>query len=136
MNKPERRITRGILAKHSGINIETIRYYEQIGLMPDPKRSDGGHRIYDEHHVRRLRFIRRARDLGFTLEEIKSLLALIDEERLTCAEVLAQTAKHLNDVRKKIAELRKMERKLNRLMGECDGDNRPECPIIEALLLA
>ena len=80
-------MTRGELGSATGCNIETIRYYERIGLLPEPPRSPGGHRLYEEEHLRRLTFIRRSRELGFTLEEVRGLLRLVDGGLYTCAEV-------------------------------------------------
>ncbi len=126
-------LSRGILAKRSGVNSETIRYYEKIELMPDPVRSEGGHRIYNDTHLRRLLFIRRCRELGFTLEEIRGLLELVDEGDYTCAEVRERTIVHLDDVRQKIRDLQKMQRTLKIMVSQCDGGLVPECPIIDTL---
>ena len=87
MNTSNTEFTRGMLAKHSKVNAETIRYYEKIGLMPEPLRSPGGHRIYNTSHLQRLSFIRRCRELGFALSEIRGLLALVDGGSYTCGEV-------------------------------------------------
>lgn len=124
---------RGELAQRTNCNLETIRYYEKIGLLPDPPRSANGYRIYDESHVRRLRFILRARELGFAIEEIRGLLQLVDGGNQTCAEVKARTEKHLADVRTKIADLRRIERVLATTAASCSGDDVPECPVLEAL---
>lgn len=121
----------GRLSEASGVNIETIRYYERIKLVPNAPRSSGGRRLYDEAAVRRLTFIRRARELGFGLDEIRSLLAMAD--RGCCADIYALTARHLDDVRAKIADLRKMERTLSRAAARCARDQSPHCPIIESL---
>ena len=126
-------LLRGVLAKQSGVNGETIRYYEKIGLMPDPIRSEGGHRLYNDTHLRRLLFIRRCRELGFTLEEIRGLLELVDECDYTCAEVRERTIVHLDDVRQKIRDLQKMQRTLKIMVSQCDGGLVPECPIIDTL---
>ena len=101
--------------------------------MPNPTRSEGGHRLYNETHVRRLHFIRRSRELGFSLKEITDLLDLVDEEHFTCADVLERTSTHLKDVKRKISDLKKMERTLKTMINECDGALRPQCPIIDAL---
>ena len=94
---------RADLAKLTGCNLETIRYYEKIGMMPDPPRSASGYRIYGEDHVSRLRFILRGRELGFSLDEVRGLLALVEGGAQTCAEVKERTERHLADVRAKIA---------------------------------
>ena len=125
-------LSRGILAKRCGVNGETIRYYEKIRLMPDPVRSGGGHRIYNETHLQRLSFIRRCRELGFSLKEIRGLLELVDGG-YTCAEVLDRTTVHLSDVGRKIRDLKKMQRTLKTMVSQCDGGLVPECPIINTL---
>ncbi len=127
------RATIGTLSKLTGCNIETIRYYERVGLLPDPPRTEGGHRLYGEPHVRRLAFIRRSRELGFSIEEVRELLELVDGKRYTCDEVHALTLDHLDDVKKKVADLRKMERVLKNMAAQCSGGKVPECPIIDAL---
>ncbi len=125
--------TIGALSKGTGCHIETIRYYERIGLMPKPPRSPGGHRLYEEDHLRRLTFIRRSRELGFTLEEVRGLLRLVDGGSYTCAEVKTLTLDHAAEVRRKVADLRKLERVLKEMAAECDGGEVPECPIIDTL---
>ena len=117
----------------SGVNGETIRYYEKIKLMPDPTRSSGGYRIYDDSQLKRLSFIKRCRELGFTLKEIAALLLLVEGGEYTCAEVRDHTMTHLNDVDEKIRDLRKMQRTLKTMISECEGELVPECPIIESL---
>src|SRR5258706_11477101 len=99
----------GALAGESGVNIETIRYYEKIGVMPKPARSAGGYRLYTAEHLKRLTFIRRGRELGFTLDELRGLLRLVDGHAYTCAEVRALTLDHVADIRCKIADLRRLE---------------------------
>lgn len=127
------KLSRGALANHSGVNAETIRYYEKAGLMPSPPRSTGGHRVYNRAHVKRLAFIRRCRELGFNLEEIRGFLALVDGGKYTCGEVLEMTRSHLSDIRLKIRDLQKMEQTLVELAEQCTGKEAPECPIIENL---
>lgn len=126
-------VKRAGLAKRLGCNLETIRYYEKIGLMPDPRRGSSGYRIYAESHARRLRFILRSRELGFAIEEIRGLLALVDGGTQTCAEVKARTKRHLADVRTKIADLRRIERVLATTSAACSGNAVPECPVLDAL---
>jgi MerR family mercuric resistance operon transcriptional regulator len=130
---PARRITRGVLSKRAGCNIETVRYYERVGLMPDPGRSKGGHRLYAEEHVRRLQFIRRCRELGFTVEEIRTLLSLVDRRDYTCAEIRNISIAHVDEVRRKIEDLRRLERTMAAMIKGCDGGAVPECPIIDTL---
>lgn len=125
--------TIGTLSAETGCNIETIRYYERIRLLPKPPRSAGGHRLYGDDHVRRLTFIRRSRELGFTLKDVKSLLAFVDTGDYRCAEVKALTLEQLATVRRKIADLRRLERALKEMAIKCDGGDVPGCPILEAL---
>ena len=127
------RLTIGSLSKGTGCNIETIRYYERIDLFPEPMRSDGGRRMYGTGHLKRLGFIRRARNLGFTIKEIRALLRLVDERDQPCAEVREVAATHLGDVRAKIANLKAMERVLKEMVNQCDTGAQPQCPLIEAL---
>ncbi len=125
--------TIGSLSRGTGCKIETIRYYERIGLLPKPPRSQGGHRLYEEAQLKRLTFIRRSRELGFTLHEVRGLLRLVDGGSYTCAEVKALTLDHVAEVRGKLADLRKVKRVLEAMAAECDGGEVPECPIIDAL---
>ncbi|MBO6950064.1 MAG: helix-turn-helix domain-containing protein [Rhodospirillales bacterium] len=124
---------RAELARQTGCNLETIRYYEKIGMMPDPPRMASGYRVYDETHVARLRFILRGRELGFSIEEIRGLLSLVDRGTQTCAEVQALTERHLADVRTKIADLKRIEKVLADTAAQCSGAEVPECPVLEAL---
>lgn len=126
-------LSRGTLALLSGVNGETIRYYEKIGLMPDPVRSAGGHRIYEQPQLKRLSFIRRSRELGFSLKEIRGLLGLVDGGDYTCAEVRDRTLVHLSDVAQKIADLQKMQRTLDSMASKCVGGQVPDCPIVDEL---
>tara|TARA_R110002094_G_scaffold120845_4_gene115686 strand:- start:66 stop:479 length:414 start_codon:yes stop_codon:yes gene_type:complete len=131
--KPLRRVD---LARATGCNLETIRYYETVGIMPDPPRSAKGYRSYDETHVRRLKFVMRSRDLGFSLEEIRELMGLVDNRTQTCAEVQAVAESHLKDVQAKIADLARIERVLRETVARCTGDAAPDCAVIDALLEA
>ena len=126
-------LSRGRLSKKTGVNSETIRYYEKIKLMPEPLRSSSGYRIYDDAHSKRLSFIKRCRELGFTLKEIATLLKLVDGGEYTCAEIRDHTTNHLDDVEDKIRDLRKMQGTLRNMVSECEGGSVPECPIINAL---
>jgi MerR family mercuric resistance operon transcriptional regulator len=124
----------GELSRRTGCNIETIRYYERISLLRAPARSAGHYRVYDTADVRRLAFIRRARELGFTLDEVRALLALSANDRQdTCAQVREFAAGHLAEVRAKIADLRAMERVLADAVWRCTAGELPGCPIIDAL---
>lgn len=124
---------RAALARRTGCNLETIRYYEKIGMMPEPPRTEAGYRVYDDRHVERLRFILRARELGFSLDDIRGLLSLVDRGTQTCAEVKERTERHLADVREKIADLKRIERVLADTAAQCSGDELPDCPVLEAL---
>lgn len=126
-------MTRGNLADRTGCHLETIRYYEQTGLMPDPPRSPSGHRQYSAAHEHRLRFILRGRELGFTIDELRKLLGLVDHRRVTCSEIRATALAHLADVRRKIADLQRMERALAKTAARCRGGDAPDCPIIDTL---
>ena len=123
----------GKLAEQSGVNIETIRYYEKVGVMPAPDRTAGGYRVYGPNHVKRLRFVRRGRELGFGLDELRGLLRLVDGHNYTCAEVRTLTLDHVAEIRSKIRDLRRLERIMAEMAARCAGDQIPECPIIDAL---
>jgi MerR family mercuric resistance operon transcriptional regulator len=123
----------GQLSEKTDCKVETVRYYERIGLLPEPTRSEGGYRIYDDSHLKRLAFIRRSRELGFTIEEIRALLNLVDGGDYTCSHVKAITMKHVESIRRKITDLKKLEKTLSRIASQCAGDSTPECPIIDAL---
>jgi MerR family mercuric resistance operon transcriptional regulator len=124
---------RAELARRAGCNLETIRYYEKAGVLPEPPRTQSGYRSYDATHERRLKFVLRARELGFSLDEIRALLRLVDERDQRCAEARDLAAAHLKDVQSKIADLRRMERVLKDMVAQCADGTTPECPLIEAL---
>ena len=124
----------GELSRLTGVNIETIRYYERINMMPHPPRTASGRRVYGEVETRTLSFIRRSRELGFTLDEIRALLALSAEQgQEVCADVRHLAANHLRDVRAKIADLRAMERILADAVRRCDEGESARFPLIDAL---
>jgi len=123
----------GQLSDLTNCKIETIRYYERIGLLPKPGRSGAGYRLYDENHLRRLLFIRRSRELGFTIEEIRGLLDLVDGGNYTCGDVKTITMAHVKSIRQKIVDLKKLEKTLSNIASKCAGNTTPECPIIDAL---
>jgi MerR family mercuric resistance operon transcriptional regulator len=127
------KLTIGKLANSAGINLETIRYYERIGLMPEPGRTEKGHRNYAAAHLRRLTFIRRARELGFAIEDIRALLALAEPGRVSCGEVQKIAARHLHNVRSKLADLARMEQLLAKTVGQCGGSGASACPVLEML---
>jgi MerR family mercuric resistance operon transcriptional regulator len=123
----------GTFSERTGCHIETIRYYESIKLLPKPPRTQGGHRLYDREQVKRLVFIRRSRELGFSLDEIRTLLRLVDGKRYTCQEVKTITETHLEDVKRKIADLRRLQKTLAAISSQCKGGSVPACPIIDTL---
>ena len=127
------RLSIGKVAAQTGCNIGTIRFYEQESLLPPPRRTEGGHRLYTTEMVERLVFIRRSRELGFSMDEVRQLLSLVDGEHVSCQRVKIIADAHLDDVRSKIADLRKMERTLRDLSDQCPGGSVPECPIIDSL---
>ena len=132
-HETESGLTRGELARATGCHIETIRYYEKVGLLPDPPRTAAGYRVYAAHHVVRLSFILRARELGFTLDDIRGLLGLEDGKVPTCAEVKARTDRHLADVRARISDLRRIEGVLAQTAAQCTGADVPACPVLDTL---
>lgn len=127
-------ITIGELSRRTGCNVETVRYYERIGLMPSAPRTAGRYRLYGDADVRRLAFVRRARELGFTLTDVRTLLTLAPgQSDGPCAQARVLAAAHLADVRRKIADLRAMERVLDDAVDRCAAGNTPNCPVIDAL---
>ena len=123
----------GTLSKGTGCKVETIRYYERSGLLPAPARSPGGYRLYGAEHLKRLAFVRRARALGFSIDEVRQLLELADHHRRPCAGARRVAASHLDDVRARLADLRAMERVLKETVARCGQGTGPHCPLIEAL---
>lgn len=123
----------GALSRRTGVNIETIRYYERIALLPAPPRTPGGRRAYGPDETKRLIFIRRSRELGFSISDIRSLIDLGEPERASCTDVCAIAAPHLDDVRARIADLQRLETLLARTMSQCAGGGSPDCGVLEAL---
>ncbi|APT57311.1 MerR family regulatory protein [Roseomonas mucosa] len=123
----------GALARATGTKVETIRWYERVGLLPAPARSAGNYRTYGEAHLGRLSFIRRARDLGFSLDQIRTLLDLAEDRERSCDAVDVIASEHLEDVDRKIADLQALRRELDSLIGQCRHGKVAECRIIEAL---
>jgi MerR family mercuric resistance operon transcriptional regulator len=121
----------GKLATETSVNIETIRYYERVGLLAAPPRTQGRHRVYSEQDAQRLTFIRRSRELGFSVDDIRTLLDLSDNGRSGCAKAL--TLRHLTDVRGKIASLKRLERALKGVTEACKPGDQKSCPIFDAL---
>ncbi len=126
----------GELSRRTGCNVETVWYYERVGVIPKPPRTEGGHRCYPVEQVKRLVFVRRGRELGFTLDQIRGLLKFVDTCNFGCSDVKSLTDEHLAELRKKIADLRRTERVLKDMAAQCDGGQVPECPILDALSTA
>jgi MerR family mercuric resistance operon transcriptional regulator len=122
----------GEASRRSGVNVETIRYYERRGVVRPPVRSASGRRLYDSDGIARLRFVRRCRDLGFPIERIRALLALPIDDRAGCRDVKAIGEEHLREVRSRIADLRRLETVLAGLIAEC-GQGGPQCPALQQL---
>jgi Cu(I)-responsive transcriptional regulator len=123
----------GELARHTGIKVETIRFYEKSGLLPEPERTSANYRAYSDAHLARLSFIRRARDLGFTLEQVRELLGLADDRSRSCAAVDAIATAHLVEIDRKLADLSALRAELSRLIGDCRQGTVADCLIIETL---
>ena len=126
-------LTIGKLSKLTGCSIETIRYYERIGLLANPPRSEGGHRLYERDHIRQLAFVQRSRGLGFTLEQIRQLFSHIDGAKLNCGQAKSMALAHVEEVREKIVELKRMEQQLIELVSQCSGGAVSECRAAETL---
>ena len=123
----------GELSRLTGVNAETIRYYEKIGMVPPPPRARNGRRVYGPSERRALAFVRRSRNLGFTLDEIRALLEIGGPEKAPCGQVREIASRHLKDVRIKIADLRRLERVLADTIAKCSIGRALRCPIIEVL---
>ena len=124
--------TIGALSRESGVNLETIRFYERSGLLPAPKRSASGYRHYEVLDVRRLRFVRRGRELGFSLEEIKALLELASQPQSPCAEADRLVREHLAAIEARIQDLQRLKAELGKLAGG-DSNQAEHCRLLEAL---
>ena len=129
----EKILSIGLLSTQTNCKVETIRYYEKIGIISKPPRKEGGYRVYSENHLKRLVFIRRGRELGFSLEDIRALLKLIDGGANTCQQVEAITLHHIGNIHQKILDLKKLEKILAKISSQCEGGVVPECPILDAL---
>ncbi|MBI4613740.1 MAG: heavy metal-responsive transcriptional regulator [Planctomycetes bacterium] len=127
-------LTRGELAKRCDVNFETVRYYEKEGLIPKPSRTASNYRVYGEQAVRRILFIKRAQELGFTLHEIKDLLSLRARPQAKCGDVLKRAEAKIQNIDEKIQSLKAMRRALSKLSSECTSRGGiSECPILDAL---
>ncbi|WP_315778481.1 MULTISPECIES: helix-turn-helix domain-containing protein [unclassified Bradyrhizobium] len=127
------RLTIGDLAKRTGTKVETIRYYERIGLLPVPARTEGNYRTYDNDQLGRLSFIRRARDLGFSIDQVRDLLDLADQRDRSCEAVDVIAGQHLAEIERKIADLVALRDELADVIGRCKHGTVADCRIIEAL---
>ncbi|WP_395138240.1 Cu(I)-responsive transcriptional regulator [Schlegelella aquatica] len=123
----------GEAAAATGVSAKMIRHYESLGLLPPVARTDSGYRQYDDNSLHTLRFIRRARDLGFGIEEIRTLLQLWRNRQRASSEVKRVALQHAADLQRRIEEMQAMKRTLEQLASHCNGDDRPECPILEDL---
>ncbi len=123
----------GQASRASGVSVKMIRHYEAIGLLPKPGRTAANYRVYSDNDVHRLRFIRRGRDLGFPMAQIKALLGLWQNKSRSSAAVKKIAAQHLDDLKGRIAELQAMSATLEHLARHCHGDQRPDCPILDDL---
>ncbi|AMM87412.1 helix-turn-helix domain-containing protein (plasmid) [Nitratireductor rhodophyticola] len=126
-------LTIGHLARQTGTKVETIRFYEKNGLLPEPSRTEGNYRAYEPDHLNRLSFIRRARDLGFSLDQIRALLTLSDNRGQSCAAVDAIASEHRAEVEKKITDLMALKAELDRMIDQCECGIVDDCRIIETL---
>lgn len=123
----------GQAGKASGVSAKMIRYYESVGLIPEAERSEAGYRVYTDNDIHTLRFIRRSRDLGFSVKDIAQLLALWQDRNRASADVKAFAVTHIEELNRKIAELKSMVQTLEHLASNCQGNNRPDCPILNEL---
>jgi DNA-binding transcriptional MerR regulator len=127
------RFSIGEIARQAACQVQTIRYYEQIKILPRPARTEGGHRLYAPDHLERLQFVRRSRELGFALDAVRELLRLADRREDDCATVDRIASEHLAEVRQKISQLRTLERELKRMVTGCNHGKIADCRIIGAL---
>jgi Cu(I)-responsive transcriptional regulator len=123
----------GEAARECGVSAKMIRYYESLGLLKEARRTSAGYRIYDDKDIHTLRFVRRSRDLGFSIDEIEHLLGLWRNRRRSSADVRRVAQARIADLDRKIEELQAMRRTLDRLVRHCHGDHRPDCPILDDL---
>jgi len=123
----------GAMADTGNCKVQTVRYYEQIGLLPKPRRNSGNQRVYSRQQHDRLRFIRHSRELGFSLDQIRQILALSDEPAHSCEEVDSIAHEHLREVESKIKRLQSMRKELKRMISECSSDRVADCKIVKVL---
>lgn len=123
----------GAVSKKSGVPAKTIRYYESIGLLPDPVRGENGYRSYGDNDVETLKFVQRARKLGFKVKDVEALLTLWQDKNRASADVRSFAVRHIEEIEQRIAELQSIRDTLRHLVQRCHGDDRPDCPILEDL---
>ena len=124
----------GQVAKHAGVTVETIRFYEKESLIPEPRRTDSGYRLYNTATIQRVRFIQRAKDLGFSLKDIHALLTIREDPNAACGDVKAKAVNKIADVERKILDLTRIRRALTDLISQCEAEAElSECPILDAL---
>lgn len=133
MKDQEPLLTIGEAAARSGVSAKMLRHYEALGLLPRVARTEAGYRLYGEREVHTLRFIRRARDLGFSIAEITELLKLWQNRRRSSSDVKRIAQAHIADLERRLAEMQAMKQTLEQLVGCCHGDERPDCPILAGL---
>ena len=125
----------GALSRKSGCKLQTIRHYETIGLLPPPKRTNGNHRVYNEHHIDRLIFIRRGRELGFSIEDIRELFELSKNPDASCEKASAIAKRHLKNIKKNKVSLSALEKELSTMINTCPNEKNSTCRIIEAFCI-
>ncbi|MEE9877467.1 MAG: MerR family transcriptional regulator [Stenotrophomonas sp.] len=125
--------TIGQLARHTGTKAETIRYYEKIGLLEEPQRSEGNYRHYGEQARRRLSFVRRARELGFSIEQIRELITFGEQREHECSSVDDVVKAHIAEIKRKVVDLLALQTELQRMLGNCPGGRVADCRVLEAL---
>ncbi|MBE9475753.1 MAG: Cu(I)-responsive transcriptional regulator [Proteobacteria bacterium] len=123
----------GMIAKKADLPVKTVRYYADVGLVKPTGRTDAGYRTYDGKTLRKLIFVRRSRAMGFSIEECRKLLGLFEDQSRASAEVRKIAKQHLVEIDTKLDELKKLQKELSLLVGSCNGDDRPDCPILDAL---
>jgi len=123
----------GEISKRVDLPVKTIRYYADVGLVKPSGRTEAGYRIYDDKTLRKLIFVRRSRAMGFSVEKCRKLLGLFEDQSRASSEVRKIAKQHLLEVDAKLSELKKLQKELSLLVSSCNGDDRPDCPILDAL---
>ncbi len=123
----------GTIAKRADLPVKTVRYYADVGLVKPTGRTDAGYRTYDDKTLRKLIFVRRSRAMGFSIEECRKLLGLFEDQSRASSEVRSIAKQHLVEIDAKLDELKKLQKELSMLVNSCNGDDRPDCPILDAL---